>query len=180
MPYVEKNYRVLTDRANTRDRRPVDGRQPDAAGRHPAAREVRLHRRLQLRSARRRAGGWPRRRPRGTRCCRAGSSRGTAGARRAAATLPNGNGCSAAKLDDAEPEEGAEGVLVRTGKDDGLMHDDQGDRGALQEARLQRRSSRRAPGGHTWINWRDYLTEFVPQLFQAGAPKAGTAPPASR
>ena len=37
-----------------------------------------------------------------------------------------------------------------------------------------------SPGGHTWINWRAYLTEFVPQLFQAGAPKAGTAPPASR
>lgn len=23
------------------------------------------------------------------------------------------------------------------------------------------------PGGHTWPNWRSYLTEFVPQLFQA-------------
>ena len=22
------------------------------------------------------------------------------------------------------------------------------------------------PGGHTWINWRNYLNEFVPQLFQ--------------
>ena len=21
-------------------------------------------------------------------------------------------------------------------------------------------------GGHTWINWRDYLTEFAPQLFR--------------
>ena len=21
-------------------------------------------------------------------------------------------------------------------------------------------------GGHTWINWRDYLVEFAPQLFQ--------------
>ena len=21
-------------------------------------------------------------------------------------------------------------------------------------------------GGHTWLNWRDYLTEFAPQLFQ--------------
>ena len=37
-----------------------------------------------------------------------------------------------------------------------------------------------SPGGHTWINWRAYLTEFVPQLFQAGPAKAGTAPPASR
>lgn len=23
-----------------------------------------------------------------------------------------------------------------------------------------------SPGGHTWINWRNYLTEFAPQLFQ--------------
>ena len=22
------------------------------------------------------------------------------------------------------------------------------------------------PGGHTWINWRNYLCEFAPQLFQ--------------
>jgi enterochelin esterase-like enzyme len=21
-------------------------------------------------------------------------------------------------------------------------------------------------GGHTWLNWRDYLNEFAPQLFQ--------------
>jgi enterochelin esterase-like enzyme len=25
---------------------------------------------------------------------------------------------------------------------------------------------RETPGGHTWINWRNYLNEFVPQLFQ--------------
>jgi enterochelin esterase family protein len=22
-----------------------------------------------------------------------------------------------------------------------------------------------SPGGHTWINWRNYLNEFAPQLF---------------
>ena len=22
-----------------------------------------------------------------------------------------------------------------------------------------------SPGGHTWLNWRDYLIEFAPQLF---------------
>ncbi len=21
-------------------------------------------------------------------------------------------------------------------------------------------------GGHTWLNWRDYLSEFAPKLFQ--------------
>jgi len=23
-----------------------------------------------------------------------------------------------------------------------------------------------SPGAHTWINWRNYLGEFTPQLFQ--------------
>ena len=23
-----------------------------------------------------------------------------------------------------------------------------------------------SPGGHTWLNWRNYLVEFTPQLFQ--------------
>lgn len=23
-----------------------------------------------------------------------------------------------------------------------------------------------SPGGHTWINWRNYLVEFVPHLFR--------------
>ncbi len=26
-----------------------------------------------------------------------------------------------------------------------------------------------SPGGHTWLNWRNYLVEFTPQLFQDGA-----------
>jgi enterochelin esterase family protein len=26
---------------------------------------------------------------------------------------------------------------------------------------------RESEGGHTWINWRNYLNEFAPQLFQA-------------
>jgi enterochelin esterase-like enzyme len=27
-------------------------------------------------------------------------------------------------------------------------------------------SFQETPGAHTWINWRDYLNEFAPQLFQ--------------
>jgi enterochelin esterase family protein len=23
-----------------------------------------------------------------------------------------------------------------------------------------------SPGGHTWINWRNYLSDFAPQLFR--------------
>jgi len=25
---------------------------------------------------------------------------------------------------------------------------------------------RESEGGHTWLNWRDYLSQFAPQLFQ--------------
>jgi len=25
---------------------------------------------------------------------------------------------------------------------------------------------KQSAGGHTWLNWRDYLNEFAPQLFQ--------------
>ena len=25
---------------------------------------------------------------------------------------------------------------------------------------------RESEGGHTWLNWRDYLNEFAPKLFQ--------------
>ena len=48
MPTVEKRYRVVDRPGAPRDCRPVDGRQPDAEHRHPAARQVRLRRRLQL------------------------------------------------------------------------------------------------------------------------------------
>ena len=30
-------------------------------------------------------------------------------------------------------------------------------------------------GGHTWLNWRDYLTAFAPQLFQAARSTKSTA-----
>ena len=27
-------------------------------------------------------------------------------------------------------------------------------------------TSKETDGGHTWLNWRDYLAEFAPMLFQ--------------
>ena len=53
VPYVAKNYRVLTDRANTAIAGLSMGGNQTLQIAHPAAREVRLHRRLQLRPARR-------------------------------------------------------------------------------------------------------------------------------
>ncbi|HEV3341967.1 MAG TPA: hypothetical protein VG125_16485 [Pirellulales bacterium] len=45
--------------------------------------------------------------------------------------------------------------------------------------------TRRTDGGHTWLNWRDYLHEFAPLLFSesgasAKAPVRDDSPTASR
>jgi hypothetical protein len=37
------------------------------------------------------------------------------------------------------------------------------DRRDAEEARLH--AQFKEAGAHTWINWRDYLAEFAPQLF---------------
>jgi enterochelin esterase family protein len=36
-------------------------------------------------------------------------------------------------------------------------------------------SLKESAGGHTWANWRDYLNEFAPLLFQK-TPSTGTLP----
>jgi hypothetical protein len=45
-----------------------------------------------------------------------------------------------------------------------LLHDD-----VVQQLYLKRHQfavvSRKSAGGHTWINWRNYLPEFAPLLF---------------
>ena len=40
-----------------------------------------------------------------------------------------------------------------------------------------------SPGAHTWLNWRDYLAQFAPQLFQgrkASTEQVASTPPSSR
>ena len=85
----------------------------------------------------------------------------------------------AAKLDDANLKKGLKLFWFSTGKDDRLMPTTKATV-ELFEKHGFKPVFKESPGGHTWINWRAYLTEFVPQLFQAGPAKAGTAPPASR
>jgi enterochelin esterase family protein len=85
----------------------------------------------------------------------------------------------AAKLDDANLKKGLKLFWFSTGKEDRLMPTTKGTV-ELFEKHGFKPVFKESPGGHTWINWRAYLTEFVPQLFQAGPAKAGTAPPASR
>lgn len=52
-----------------------------------------------------------------------------------------------------------------TGVDDGLMSTTKGTVAMLQKHGFKP-VMKESAGGHTWINWREYLNEFAPQLFQ--------------
>jgi len=69
-----------------------------------------------------------------------------------------------AKLDDAELKKGLRLLWFATGKEDRLMPTTQATVGLLTKHHFAP-VFKESPGGHTWINWRNYLVEFVPQLF---------------
>lgn len=68
-------------------------------------------------------------------------------------------------LDDASLKPGLKLLWFGTGAEDRLM--------PVTKATIEMLKThgfspffRESPGGHTWINWRNYLNEFAPQLFQ--------------
>lgn len=70
-----------------------------------------------------------------------------------------------AKLDDAKLKQGLKLFWFATGKDDFLV--------ATSRATVEMFKKhgfnlvyKETEGAHTWINWREYLNEFAPQLFQ--------------
>jgi enterochelin esterase-like enzyme len=72
----------------------------------------------------------------------------------------------AAKLDDAALKKGLKVLWFATGKDDRLLPTTQATVDLLTKHRFAP-VFKESPGGHTWINWRNYLVEFVPQLFHS-------------
>ena len=68
-------------------------------------------------------------------------------------------------LDDDDLKRGLELVWFSTGKDDFLL-----DTTKATVAMLEKHDFdvvyEESAGGHTWINWREYLTKFAPQLFR--------------
>jgi enterochelin esterase family protein len=69
-----------------------------------------------------------------------------------------------AKLADANLKKGLKLLWLATGKDDFLL----GSTKATVELLKKHGFNpiyKETDGGHTWIKWRDYLTEFAPQLF---------------
>ncbi|MEO7272620.1 MAG: alpha/beta hydrolase-fold protein [Vicinamibacterales bacterium] len=73
----------------------------------------------------------------------------------------------AAKLDDPNLKKGLRLFWFATGKDDGLITTTKATV-ELFEKRGFKPIFKETPGGHTWLNWRAYLTEFAPMLFQSG------------
>lgn len=68
-------------------------------------------------------------------------------------------------LADAKAKEGLKLLWFATGSQDFLIG------GTRSTVELFKRHGfnptfRETAGGHTWINWRDYLNEFAPQLFR--------------
>jgi enterochelin esterase-like enzyme len=96
-----------------------------------------------------------------------------------AVQAPEWERLNAAKLDDPNLKKGLKLFWFATGKEDGLMTTTKATV-ELFEKHGFKPLLKESPGGHTWINWRAYLTEFVPQLFQTGAARTGTSPTGSR
>jgi enterochelin esterase family protein len=69
-----------------------------------------------------------------------------------------------AKLDDANLKKGLKLFWFATGKEDFLLGTTKGTLELFKKHGFNP-TYQETTGGHTWINWRNYLTEFAPQLF---------------
>ena len=78
----------------------------------------------------------------------------------------------AAALDDAAAKKGLKLLWFSTGADDRLIATSKATVEMLKKHGFDA-TFKESPGGHTWLNWRNYLVEFTPQLFQEG-PAKGT------
>jgi enterochelin esterase-like enzyme len=76
-------------------------------------------------------------------------------------------------LDDADAKKGLKLVWFATGKEDFLMSTTRGTVNVLKKHGFEPVFHETA-GGHTWINWRQYLSDFAPLLFADEAREAKT------
>jgi enterochelin esterase family protein len=70
-----------------------------------------------------------------------------------------------AKLESAELKKGLRLFWFATGKDDFLIETSRATVAMFKKHGFDV-TFKETDGGHTWMNWRDYLNEFAPQLFQ--------------
>jgi enterochelin esterase-like enzyme len=69
------------------------------------------------------------------------------------------------ELDNSATKKGLKLVWFSTGSDDRLITTSKSTVDLLNKHGFNP-GFKESPGGHTWINWRNYLNEFAPQLFQ--------------
>ena len=74
----------------------------------------------------------------------------------------------AAKLDDPALKKGLRLLYFATGKEDFLLSTTRATIDLLKKHGFAPVFVESA-GGHTWVNWRNYLSEFAPQIFQTAA-----------
>jgi enterochelin esterase family protein len=70
-----------------------------------------------------------------------------------------------ATLDDAELKKGLKVFWFATGSDDFLINTSKASVELFKKHAFNV-DFKESTGGHTWINWREYLNEFAPKLFQ--------------
>ena len=97
-----------------------------------------------------------------------GAARGAAAPTAGGGAAPPGGGWEQqhlALLDDAGLKKGLKLIWFSTGVDDGLIANT---RNTVEMLRKHGFSPvlKESSGAHTWINWRNYLSEFARQLFQ--------------
>ncbi|MGO9261759.1 MAG: alpha/beta hydrolase-fold protein [Bryobacteraceae bacterium] len=157
MPYVEKNYRVLADRPH----RAIAGLSMGGSQTlNIAFSHLDEFAYIGVFSSGATLGG--------------GRGRGAAGAAAPAAAAPAAPAPAPgavweqqhlAMLDNASLKKGTKLVWFSTGVDDGLIANSRSSVELLKKHGFNP-VFKESPGAHTWINWRNYLNEFAPQLFQ--------------
>lgn len=153
MPHVETHYRVLTDRASTA----IAGLSMGGA----QALSVAIPRLPRFGYVGVFSSGLLNALP-------IGRGRGAGPAATAAPGPPSATeweAANAAHLADAKSKAGLRLFWFSTGKDDFLIENTRATVALLRKHQYQPVYVE-SNGGHTWINWRNYLTEFAPQLFQ--------------
>ena len=146
LPYVERNYRTLTDRPN----RAIAGLSMGGSQTLDIAfRQLAKFACIGVFSSGATLGG----------------GRGAAPGAAPAPPPPSWESVHLADLDNASLKNGTRLVWLGTGVDDRLMPNTRNTVELLKKHGFQP-EFKETPGGHTWLVWRDYLREFAPRLFR--------------
>ncbi len=156
MPYIEKNYRVLTDRQS----RAIAGLSMGGS----QTLNIAIPRLDKFAYVGVFSSG-----------ILGGGGRGARGAAPTEPQPPFGEAwekANLAALDNAATKRGLRLFWFSTGKEDTLIAATRNTVGLLKKHGFSP-VFLESEGAHTWLNWRDYLAAFAPQLFQAAAKSTG-------